>query len=436
MGEVNAAKVPMTMTEKILARASGRESVRPGDLLLGKVDFAMGHDLTIPPASKIMREQMGALKVWDPERLAVVQDHFQPAKDTASAALGKTTRDWARAQGIKHYFEVGDGGICHTVLPERGLVLPGELVVGADSHSCTYGALNNFATGVGSTDLACVLSLGELWFRVPETLKFVYHNRLSEWVEAKDLILAVIGRLTVDGARNKAMEHRGEALRHIDMEGRLTMTNMAIEAGAKNGIMEFDEVTKAFLDGRAQRAYTPVSSDKDAEYERVFEFDAEKVELSVAKPMSPDAYAPLSEVIGTKLDQVFIGSCTNSRIGDLRRAAAVLKGRKVHPRTRLLITPSSTETAKMAEREGLIRIFYDAGASWTVSTCGACLGGHMGVLGEGETCLSTTNRNFPGRMGHPKALVYLCNPVVAAASAVAGEITHPADVMKREPAAL
>ncbi|HVD00184.1 MAG TPA: 3-isopropylmalate dehydratase large subunit [Candidatus Dormibacteraeota bacterium] len=423
----------MNMTEKILARGARRESVRPGDLILAKVDFAMGHDLTIPPASKIMREQMGALKVWDPERLAVVQDHFQPAKDTASAALGKTTREWAKGMGIRWYFEVGDGGICHTVLPERGLVLPGELIVGADSHSCTYGALNNFATGIGSTDLACVLSLGELWFRVPETLKFVYHNRLGEWVEAKDLILAVIGHLTVDGARSMAMEHTGEALKHIDMEGRLTMTNMAIEAGAKNAIMEYDEVTEEFLRGRAKRPYTPVSSDPDAEYERVFEFDAERVELSVAKPMSPDAYAPLSEVAGTKLDQVFIGSCTNSRIGDLRRAAAVLKGRHVHPDTRLLITPSSTETAKQAEREGLIRIFYDAGASWTVSTCGACLGGHMGVLGEGETCLSTTNRNFPGRMGHPKALVYLSNPVVAAASAVAGEIIHPAEIMKREP---
>src|SRR4030081_2320029 len=316
----------MNMTEKILARASGRESVKPGDLILARVDFAMGHDLTIPPASKIMREQMRATKVWDTERLAVVQDHFQPAKDTASAALGKTTRDWAREMGIKWYFEVGDGGICHTVLPERGLVLPGELIVGADSHSCTYGALNNFATGIGSTDLACVLSLGELWFRVPETLKFVYHNRLKEWVEAKDLILAVIGRLTVDGARSKAMEHTGEALRHIDMEARLTMTNMAIEAGAKNGIMEFDEVTKQYLDGRAKRPYTPVTSDPDAGYEKVFESDAEKVELGVAKPMSPDNYAPLSEVEGTKLHPGFIGSWPNTPDHHFRRGAGGAEG--------------------------------------------------------------------------------------------------------------
>jgi len=254
--------VAMTMTEKILARGAGRESVRPGDLVLAQVDFAMGHDLTIPPAGKIMREQMGAEKIWDPDRVAVTQDHFQPAKDAASATLGRLTREFSHDMGIKWYFEVGQGGICHTVLPENGLVLPGELVVGADSHSCTYGALNNFATGIGSTDLACVLALGELWFRVPETLKFVYHNRLKEWVEAKDLILYVIGQIGVDGARSKAMEHTGEALKHIDMEARLTMTNMAIEAGAKNGIMEFDEVTKEYLDGRAKRPYTPVTSDR------------------------------------------------------------------------------------------------------------------------------------------------------------------------------
>src|SRR6266852_1609534 len=309
----------MTMTEKILARGSGRDSVRPGDLILAKVDFAMGHDLTIPPAGKIMREQMGAEKIWDPDRVAVTQDHFQPAKDAASATLGRLTREFSHQMGVKWYFEVGQGGICHTVLPEHGLVLPGELVVGADSHSCTYGALNNFATGIGSTDLACVLALGELWFRVPETLKFVYHNRLKEWVEAKDLILYVIGQIGVDGARSKAMEHVGETLKYIDMEARLTITNMAIEAGAKNGILEFDEVTREYLEGRAKRPYTPVSSDPDAEYEKVFEFDAAKVELGVAKPMSPDNYAPLSEVAGTRLDQVFIGSCTNSLITDLRR---------------------------------------------------------------------------------------------------------------------
>ena len=423
----------MTMTEKIMARASGRETVKPGDLVLAKIDFAMGHDLTIPPAGKIMREQMGAQKIWDPERVAVVQDHFQPAKDIASASLGKMTRDFAREMGVKWYFEVGQGGICHTVLPERGLVLPGELVVGADSHSCTYGALNNVATGVGSTDLACVMALGELWFRVPETLKFVYHNRLSEWVEGKDLILHVIGAITVDGARSKAMEHTGEALKHLDMEARLTMTNMAIEAGAKNGIMEYDTVTEQYLAGRAKRPFTPVSSDPDAAYERVFEFDAEKVGLTLAMPMSPDHCATIEEVAGTKLDQVFIGSCTNSRITDLRKAAAILKGHHVAPWVRLIVTPSSAEVARQAEREGLVGVFMDAGAAWTVSTCGACLGGHGGVVGAGEVCLSTSNRNFPGRMGDPKALVYLSNPAVAAASAITGEITHPKEILKREP---
>jgi len=422
----------MTMSEKILARASGRDAVRPGDLVLGKVDFAMGHDLTIPPAGKIMREQMGAQKVWDVDRMAVVQDHFQPAKDIASAGLGKMTREFAREMGVKWYFEVGQGGICHTVLPERGLVLPGELVVGADSHSCTYGALNNFATGIGSTDLACVMALGELWFRVPESLRFVYHNQLAEWVEAKDLILHVIGQIGVDGARSKAMEHTGEAIARIDMEGRLTMTNMAIEAGAKNGIIGFDKITREFLDGRAQRGYTPVASDPDAEYERTFEFDAAAVPITLAKPMSPDHTAPIDEVAGTRLDQVFIGSCTNSKIGDLRRAAAVLKGRHVAPWVRLIITPSSAQVAREAEREGLIGIFMDAGAGWTVATCGACLGGHMGVVGAGEVCLSTSNRNFPGRMGDPTAQVYLSNPVVAAASAVAGEIIHPKEVVGRE----
>src|SRR5438093_1462387 len=315
----------MTMTEKILARGAGRDSVRPGDLVLAKVDFAMGHDLTIPPAGKIMREQMGAEKIWDPDRVAVTQDHFQPAKDAASATLGRLTREFSHQMGIKWYFEVGQGGICHTVLPENGLVLPGELVVGADSHSCTYGALNNFATGIGSTDLACVLALGELWFRVPETLKFVYHNRLKEWVEAKDLILYVIGQIGVDGARSKAMEHTGEALKHSDMEA---------------------------------------------------------------------------------------------------------------PGVRLIITPSSHQVAIQAEKEGLIRTFLAAGAAWTTATCGACLGGHMGVLGEGEICLSTTNRNFPGRMGHPKAQVYLSNPAVAAASAVTGVITHPSEVLDHMPAGI
>jgi 3-isopropylmalate/(R)-2-methylmalate dehydratase large subunit len=425
----------MTMTEKILARASGRDAVVPGDLILARIDFAMGHDLTIPPAGRIMRDQMGAQRVWDPKRIAVVQDHFQPAKDAASASLGRMTREFARDMGIEWYFEVGQGGICHTVLPERGLVLPGELVVGADSHSCTYGALNNFATGIGSTDLACVMALGELWFRVPETLRFVYHNRLGDWVEGKDLILHVIGTIGVDGARSKAMEHTGEALRHLDMEARLTMTNMAIEAGAKNGIMACDEVTEEYLRGRAQRSYQPVASDPDAVYERTFEIDAEQVPITLAKPMSPDNTAPLDEVAGTRVDQVFIGSCTNSRITDLRKAARILEGRRVAPGVRMIVTPSSHEVAKLAEREGLIRIFMEAGAAWTVETCGACLGGHMGVLGAGEVCLSTTNRNFPGRMGDPKALVYLSNPAVAAASAVTGVITHPREVV-REPVAV
>src|SRR2546423_7565388 len=374
-GECRGKEVARLMarprTAKFGARGPGRESVGPADLVLAKVDSAREHARTTPPAGRIMREQMGAEKIWDPERVAVTQDHFQPAKDAASATLGRLTREFSQQMGIKWYFEVGQGGICHTVLPEQGLVLPGELVVGADSHSCTYGALNNFAAGIGSTDLACVLALGELWFRVPETLKFVYRNRLQEWVEAKDLILYVIGQIGVDGARSKAMEHVGEALKYIDMEARLTITNMAIEAGAKNGILEFDEVTKAYLDGRAKRPYTPVTSDPDAEYEKVFEFDAEKVELGVAKPMSPDNYAPLSEVAGTRLDQVFIGSCTNSRITDLRRAAALLENHKVAPGLRLIITPSSHQGAIQAGRGGAIRAVLPPGAARAPGPCGA-----------------------------------------------------------------
>ena len=418
----------MTISEKILASRSGRSELKPGELVLAKVDFSMGHDLTVPPAAKIMSEQMGAKMVCDPERIAVVQDHFQPAKDAASAALGRATREFAQQQRIQWYFEVGQGGICHTVLPEKGLVLPGELVVGADSHSCTYGALGCFATGIGSTDLACVWALGELWLRVPETLRFIYHGRPPRWVEGKDIILTVTGTIGVDGANSKAIEHTGEAIRLLDMEQRLTMCNMAVESGAKNAIVEFDEVTRQYLDGRAQRAYTPVAADPDAHYENTLEFDVSSFEPMVARPTSPDNVVPLREVLGVKVDQVFIGSCTNSRITDLRRAANILRGRRVAPGVRLIVTPSSQEVALAAAREGLIEVFMEAGAAVTVPTCGACLGGHQGVLGDGETCLSTSNRNFPGRMGHPDALVYLSNPSVAAASAVAGCIAHPDEV--------
>lgn len=420
----------MTITEKIFARACGRTLVEAGETVMARVDFAMGHDLTIPPAARILRDQMGAAGVWDPDRVAVVQDHFQPAKDAASAELGRLTRQFATDMGVGHFFDVGRGGIGHSVLPERGLVMPGELVVGADSHSCTYGALNNVATGIGSTDLACVLALGQLWFRVPPTVRLVYHHRLGPWVSGKDLILHVIGKLGPDGARSMAIEHVGEAIGHLDMEGRLTMTNMAIEAGAKNAVMEFDAITAEYLRDRAKRPFTPVTADPDAEYVAVHEFDAEQVPITVARPMAPDNAAPVEEVAGTKLDQVFIGSCTNARIGDLRVAARVLAGRKVAPGVRLIVTPSSQLVASAAEREGLVRIFLDAGATWTPPTCGACLGGHMGVLAAGEVCLSTSNRNFPGRMGDPRALVYLASPAVAAAGAVAGEIVHPGDVVR------
>ena len=418
----------MTMTEKVLSARAGKNSVRPGELVNARVDFTMGHDLSAPLSIGIMRE-MGATRVFDPERVALVNDHFVPAKDAASAALARTMREFGEQQGIKWYFEVGQGGICHTVLPEQGLCLPGELVVGADSHSCTYGAVNCFGTGVGSTDLAAAWALGELWFKVPPTLKIVLDGKPQPYVEGKDYVLAVIGRIGGDGARYMAMEYGGEAISDLGMEDRLTICNMAIEAGGKNAIMPFDEKTLEYVQPRAKRSFTPVASDPDAEYARVEEFDVSGLEPLVAKPAQPDNVVPISAVAGTRIDQVFIGSCTNSRITDLRRAAAILKGRKVAPGVRLIVTPSSMEVYLHAVQEGLVETFIKAGGAVTTATCGACLGGHMGVLGEGDVCLSATNRNFSGRMGHPSAQVYLANPEVAAATAVAGYITHPEEVV-------
>ena len=421
----------MTMTEQILASRAGKNSVSPGELINARVDFTMGHDLSAPLAIGVMK-QMGATRVFNPELVALVNDHFVPAKDAASAALSRTMREFAHQQNVKWYFEVGQGGICHTVLPEQGLVLPGELIVGADSHSCTYGAVNCFATGIGSTDLAAAWALGELWFRVPETIKFVLHGTPQPYVEGKDYVLAVIGRIGGDGARYRAMEYDGEAIHKLGMEERLTICNMAIEAGGKNAIMPFDDVTREYVTSRAKRPFTPVASDRDAQYVRVEEFDVSNFEPLVALPMAPDNVVPVRSIAGTKVDQVFIGSCTNSRITDLRRAARILKGRRISADLRLIVTPSSTAVYLQAVQEGLVEIFLKAGAAFTVSTCGACLGGHEGVLGEGEVCLSTTNRNFSGRMGHPSARVYLANPQVAAATAIAGFIVHPEEVEREK----
>jgi 3-isopropylmalate/(R)-2-methylmalate dehydratase large subunit len=410
--------VGQTVTEKILARAAGKAAVRPGELINARVDFVMGHDLSAPLAINALRE-MGAERVWDADRVALVNDHFVPAKDAASAALARTMREFAQAQGIRWYFEVGQGGICHTVLPEQGLALPGEVVLGADSHSCTYGGVGAFATGIGSTDLAAVWALGELWLKVPPTIKFVLHGRPRSFGG--------------DGARYQAMEYTGEAIAHLGIEERLTMCNMAIEAGGKNAIIAADAVTLEYVRPRAKRPFQPVQSDRDAEYIRVEEFDVSDLEPQVALPSAPDKVHPVREYAGVRVDQVFIGSCTNSRITDLRRAAAILKGHRVAPGVRLIVTPSSQQVYLDAVKEGLVQIFIEAGAAVTTSTCGACLGGHNGVLGEGEVCVSTTNRNFSGRMGHPSAQVYLVNPQVAAATAIAGVLALPGEMVKARP---
>jgi 3-isopropylmalate/(R)-2-methylmalate dehydratase large subunit len=417
----------MTITEKILAAHAGLPRVEPGEFLTARVDVAMGNDLSTAGAIAVL-EQMGARKVFDPERVVIVFDHIVPAKDIQAADLLRGVRQWVRAQGIRHFFDEGRQGIAHVVLPEQGLALPGDLLIGGDSHSCTYGAVGAFATGVGHTDLAGVLALGEIWLRVPPSIKFVYHGAPGPWVMGKDLILATIGRIGIDGARYQAMEFTGPAVAALGMSERLTMCNMAIEAGAKSGIVPPDEVTLAYVRDRARRPWTVHASDPDARYAAVHDLDITGLRPQVARPFSPDNVVPVEEVAGTPLDQVFIGSCTNAKLEDLRVAARILRGKKAHPGTRLIVIPASTWIWNQALREGLLEVFAEAGAAISTPTCGACFGGHMGILGAGEVCLSTSNRNFVGRMGHPTARAYLANPAVAAASAVLGRIAAPEEV--------
>jgi 3-isopropylmalate/(R)-2-methylmalate dehydratase large subunit len=418
-----------TITEKILARAAGRDSVRPGEIVMCKVDLAMANDVTAPAAIAAL-ERMGVPTVWDKHRVALVASHFAPSKDIASAQLMSTMRRFARDHEIEHFFDVGRGGIEHILLPEEGLVAPGDVIIGADSHSCTYGALGCFSTGVGSTDLAGVLALGEIWLRVPESMKIVYEGRPGEWVMGKDLILSVIARIGDDGARYMAMEHTGEGLRHLSIESRLTLTNMAIEAGAKSGIVPPDSVTVDYvrerqaLSGR-ERRFPLLTSDADARYASELTVDVSALEPMIAQPSLPSLSLPVSEVAATRVDQVFIGSCTNARMEDLRIAAHVLGDERVAPGVRLMVIPATQRVWQQANAEGLLERFAAAGASVSTPTCGACLGAHMGVLAEDEVCVSTSNRNYVGRMGHPSARVYLANPAVAMAAAVAGEIVHP-----------
>jgi len=413
----------LTLTEKILAAHSGREKVSPGDFLSVRCDLVLSNDITAPIAIREF-ERLGIPRVFDPAKIVMVPDHFCPNKDIQSATQAKMMREFAGRQGLV-YFEVGEMGIEHVILPEKGLALPGQVIVGADSHTCTYGALGAFATGMGSTDIAVAMATGEIWMKVPATIKFVYHGRPGEWTGGKDLILHAIGDIGVDGALYSAMEFQGEAIDHLPMDGRFTMANMAIEAGGKAGLFHVDGTTKRYLKGRTRNKYQVYEADAGAGYARVIEYDASKIEPQIAFPHLPSNTRPVSRAGHVPIDQAVIGSCTNGRLDDLRLAARVLKGRKVDPHLRCIILPGSQQVYLDGLKEGLIEIFIKAGAAVSTPTCGPCLGGHMGVLAEGERCVSTTNRNFIGRMGHVKSEVYLANPAVAAASAVLGRIAGP-----------
>ncbi|MDR4497655.1 MAG: 3-isopropylmalate dehydratase large subunit [Candidatus Scalindua sp.] len=414
----------MTITEKIIAAHTDLEEVHAGQFVYAEVDICLGNDITAPIAIEQF-ETLGLKHVLNPDTIVLVPDHFTPNKDIKSAQNAKVLRAFAQKHQIKNYFEVGRVGIEHVLLPEKGIVVPGDLVIGADSHTCTYGAMGIFSTGVGSTDIAACFATGKVWLKVPETIKFSFQGKLKEWVSGKDLILYTIGKIGVDGARYKAMEFGGPVIEALSMDDRLAMCNMAIEAGAKNGIIEPDSCTEEYINSRAKRAYKFYSSDDNCSYSDIHTYDVSNLSPQVALPNLPENVCPVEDVSDIKIDQVVIGSCTNGRISDLRIAAQILKGRKIHPSIRLIILPGTQDVYLEALKEGLIEIFINAEGAVSTPTCGPCLGGHMGVLAEGERALSTTNRNFAGRMGHPKSEIYLCNPAVAAASSITGKITHP-----------
>ena len=425
--------MPYTITEKILRAHTNTKAIAPGDFINAKVDFCFGNDITAPIAIDEF-ERSGAKKVFDKTRIALVPDHFTPAKDMKSANQAKRLAVFARKHAIAHYFEVGRMGVEHALLPELGLVLPGALVVGADSHTCTYGALGAFSCGVGSTDLAAAMARGEAWFRVPESMKIIFYGKLKKWVSGKDLILHTIGEIGVDGAHYMAMEFCGETIRALPMDGRFSMCNMAIEAGAKNGIIAPDETTVRYAKAAVRKnrpkrkGFKLYRSDAGARYAAVKEYDASKIEPQVSLPHLPSNAKPVGKVRNVAIDQVVIGSCTNGRIGDLEVAAKVLRKRKVRPGVRLIVIPATQGVYLEAVRRGYAKVFVEAGGVFSTPSCGPCLGGHLGILAEGERAVATTNRNFVGRMGHPKSEVYLASPAVAAASAVRGRIAHPKEV--------
>ena len=414
----------MTITEKILARAAGRDRVEPGDLVDAGIDVIMCHDVTTPPAISMLKAK-GLDRVFDADKIVVTPDHFQPAKDIQSAELLKRLDTWVKEKGIRHYYPVGRAGVCHALLPEQGHIRPGEVIVGGDSHTCTYGAFAAFSTGIGSTDLAAAIATGTLWFKVPATMKFVLDGRLGKGVYSKDVILEAIRRIGTDGALYRAMEFVGPALKGMSMEARMTITNMAIEAGGKNGVIGFDEITEAYLDEhlRDKKDYTVFESDADATFISVETIDCSALEPMVAMPHLPSNGKPIGQCAGLAMDQAYIGSCTNGRIEDLRIAAGIIKGRQVKLRT--IVVPATPVIWRQCIDEGLAQIFDAAGCVFSAPTCGACLGGFMGILAAGERCVSTTNRNFVGRMGSPKSEVYLASPATAAASAIEGILTDP-----------
>jgi 3-isopropylmalate/(R)-2-methylmalate dehydratase large subunit len=417
-----------TFAEKILAAHSGQKEAHAGQFVDVSVDLVLSNDITAPIAIREF-ERLGVDRVFDAERVVMVADHFAPNKDIKSAEQCLAMRQFARAQQLPHHYDVGRMGIEHVLLPEQGLVVPGDIVVGADSHTCTYGALGAFATGMGSTDIAVAMATGRIWMRVPETIRVLYDGKLAPWVDGKDLILYTIGQIGVSGARYKAIEFAGPVMDALPMSGRFTMANMAIEAGGKAGLFEVDDKTRAYVEGRANRAYRTFKADPDAGYAQVVEIDISQIEPQVAFPHLPENTHPVSQASEVRIDQAIIGSCTNGRLADLRVAAEILRGRQVHPNVRCIVIPGSQQVYLDALREGLVEVFVEAGAIVSTPTCGPCLGGHMGVLAAGERAVSTTNRNFRGRMGHPDSEVYLAGPAVAAASAVKGHITSPEEVI-------
>ncbi len=424
----------MTITEKILAAhlpanqtGSGKKEVLAGELINAKVDLILANDITAPIAIKEFKK-LGAKDVFDKNRIVFIPDHFAPQKDIKAAEQCKMLRDFSREYNLGLYFEVGRMGIEHALLPEQGLVVPGDLIIGADSHTCTYGALGAFATGVGSTDIASAMATGECWFKVPESMKFIYYGKPGKWVGGKDLILHTIGEIGVDGALYRAMEFEGETISALPMYSRLTMCNMAIEAGGKSGIIVPDGITEKYVKGRAKRDYTFYSSADEAKYTEVREYDCSKIPLTVSCPHQPSNTKPAAELSSINIDQVVVGSCTNGRIEDLREAAEIIKGKKINPNVRMIVIPATQQIYLQAVKEGLVEIFVNAEAVFSTPTCGPCLGGHMGILAKGEKAIATTNRNFVGRMGHPESEVYLSNPAVAAASAVLGRIGIPEEI--------